>query len=83
MKRGSAYRVELLQGTLDPLTLQLLRCGAQHGFGISQTTWARSGEVLQVDTGSLCPARHRLERENRISSVWGGQKMANGSKPIT
>lgn len=29
-----------------------------------------SGEVLQVDTGSLYPALHRLERQKWVSSEW-------------
>jgi DNA-binding PadR family transcriptional regulator len=29
-----------------------------------------SGEVLRVDTGSLYPALHRLERQRRVSSEW-------------
>jgi transcriptional regulator len=59
-----------LQGTLDLLVLQTLQWGAQHGYGISQLIQARSGEVLQVDTGSLYPALHRMEREGWIASEW-------------
>src|SRR5512133_698271 len=63
-------RIELLQGTLDLLVLQTLQWGAQHGYGISQSIQAKSGELLQVDTGSLYPALHRLEREGWIASEW-------------
>src|SRR5260370_27630185 len=63
-------RVELLQGTLDLLVLQTLLWGPQHGYGISQAIRANSGEVLQVDTGSLYPALHRLHRQGWISSEW-------------
>jgi len=63
-------RIELLQGTLDLLILQTLQWGAQHGYGISQAIRANSGEVLQVDTGSLYPALHRLERQKWIASEW-------------
>ena len=63
-------RIELLQGTLDLLILQTLQWGAQHGYGISQAIRANSGEVLQVDTGSLYPALHRLERAKWIASEW-------------
>src|SRR6266851_7935990 len=55
-------RIELLQGTLDLLILQTLQWGAQHGYGISVAIRNRSGETLQVDTGSLYPALHRLEK---------------------
>jgi len=63
-------KIELLQGTLDLLILQTLRPGAQHGYAISQAIRARSGEVLQVETGSLYPALHRMERQNWIASEW-------------
>jgi PadR family transcriptional regulator, regulatory protein PadR len=64
-------RVELLQGTLDMLILQTLQWGAQHGYGIGQALRAQSGEVLQVETGSLYPALHRMERQGWIVSKWG------------
>jgi transcriptional regulator len=63
-------RVELLQGTLDLLILQTLRWGPQHGYGIAQAIHAGSSEVLQVDTGSLYPALHRLERQKLIAATW-------------
>jgi len=70
MKNRYQNRIELLQGTLDLLILQTLQWGAQHGYGISQAIRARSGEALQVDTGSLYPALHRLERQKWIAAAW-------------
>ena len=64
-------RIELLQGTLDLLILQTLQWGAQHGYGISVAIRNRSGEILQVDTGSLYPALHRLEDRGWLQSYWG------------
>jgi PadR family transcriptional regulator len=63
-------RIELLQGTLDLLILQTLQWGPQHGYGISVAIRNRSGELLQVDTGSLYPALHRLERQKWIKAEW-------------
>jgi PadR family transcriptional regulator, regulatory protein PadR len=63
-------RIELLQGTLDLLILQTLLWGPQHGYGISQVIRSNSGDILQVDTGSLYPALHRLHRQGWISSEW-------------
>ncbi len=63
-------RIELLQGTLDLLILQTLQWGPQHGYGISQAIRTYSGEVLQVDTGSLYPALHRLERQRLVQAEW-------------
>jgi transcriptional regulator len=72
MSSKEAYknRIELLQGTLDMLILQTLQWGAQHGYGISQAIRGSSGDVLQVETGSLYPALHRLERQRWVESEW-------------
>jgi transcriptional regulator len=63
-------RIELLQGTLDLLILQTLQWGPRHGYGISQAMRLISGDILQVDTGSLYPALHRLERRGWITAEW-------------
>jgi transcriptional regulator len=63
-------RIELLQGTLDMLVLKTLLWGDQHGYGISQTIRSQSREVLQVETGSLYPALHRLEKRGLVKSEW-------------
>ena len=55
-------RLELLQGTLDMLVLKTLQWGPQHGHGIGQAIRAQSDDVLKVETGSLYPALHRLEK---------------------
>ena len=63
-------RIELLQGTLDLLILQTLRWGPQHGYGISQAIRAGSNDALQVETGSLYPALHRLAKRGWVQSEW-------------
>src|SRR6185312_16966229 len=63
-------RIELLQGTLDMLILQVLQWGPQHGYGIVQALRLKSSEMLQVETGSLYPALHRLERQGWVRSEW-------------
>jgi transcriptional regulator len=72
MAKAARYqnRIELLQGTLDLLILQTLQWGPQHGYGIAQAIRAGSSDVLQVDTGSLYPALHRLERQKWIAATW-------------
>ena len=67
---GYRNRIELLQGTLDMLILQTLVWGAQHGYGIAQAIRLGSSAVLQVETGSLYPALHRLEKQGWIRSEW-------------
>jgi PadR family transcriptional regulator, regulatory protein PadR len=63
-------RIELLQGTLDMLILQALERQPMHGYAIAQRIRSRSGEVLTVETGSLYPALHRLERQKWVKSQW-------------
>ena len=52
-KNSYQNRIELVQGTLDMLLLRALQWGPQHGYGLVQALRAYSGEVLQVETGSL------------------------------
>src|SRR5437016_3176061 len=70
MADPAADRRELLQGTLDLLILQTLRWGEQHGYGISQAIRTGSNELLRVETGSLYPALHRLEKRRFIKPEW-------------
>ena len=63
-------RIELLQGTLDLLILQTLQWGPQHGYNIAQAIRTHSSDALQVDTGSLYPALHKLERQKLIAAAW-------------
>lgn len=71
-------RIDLLQGTLDLIILQTLRSGAQHGYGISQAINAGSREAFTVETGSLYPALHRLEKQGWLTSTW--QTSANNQR---
>jgi transcriptional regulator len=64
-------RIELLQGTLDMLILRALSGGPRHGYGITQTIRAGSRDVLQVETGSLYPALHRMEKRGLVAAEWG------------
>jgi transcriptional regulator len=63
-------RLELLQGTLDLLILRTLRFGPAHGHAIARHIQRTSEEVLQVETGSLYPALHRLEAQGWIDAEW-------------
>jgi PadR family transcriptional regulator, regulatory protein PadR len=70
LKERYQNHIELLQGTLDMLILQTLLRGPRHGYAISEAIRSGSGEVLQVETGSLYPALHRLESRGWLKSEW-------------
>ena len=65
-----AKKAELLQGTLDLLVLKALQLGDLHGWGITDRIRSTSGDVLQVNQGSLYPSLYRLKRERMIRSEW-------------
>ena len=64
-------RIDVLQGTLDMLILQILQWGPQHGLAIAQMIRTRSEELLKIEAGSLYPALHRLEHQGWITAEWG------------
>ena len=55
---------------LTCLLLQALQREPMHGYAVAQLIRSRSGEVLTVETGSLYPALHRLERQKWVRSEW-------------
>jgi transcriptional regulator len=63
-------RTELLQGPLDLLILRTLIFGPSHGHSIAKQIRAASQDVLQIETGSLYPALHRLEAQDLIEAEW-------------
>ena len=63
-------RLDLLQGTLDLLILRTLRFGPAHGHAIAKHIQRTSEDLLQVETGSLYPALHRLEAQGSIAASW-------------
>jgi transcriptional regulator len=63
-------KADLLQGTLDMLILKAVSLGALHGYGIIQRIHQMSGEMLEVEQGSLYPALYRIEQRGWVSSKW-------------
>ena len=63
---------EVLQGTLDLMVLKTLETlGSMHGYGIAQRIQQVSGNMLQLNQGTLYPALLRLEQKGWIAARWG------------
>ena len=61
---------DLVQGTLDLLILRTISLEPMNGWAIAKRIVQVSGNVLQVQQGSLYPALHRLEHQGWIKAEW-------------
>ncbi len=72
MTEGNASdRGDLLRGALEMLILRTLLSGSRHGYGISEAILSGSGDVLEIDEGSLYPALYRMQSRGWIEAIWG------------
>jgi PadR family transcriptional regulator PadR len=63
---------EVLQGTLDLMILKTLHAlGPLHGFGIARRIEQISGEVLDLNEGTVYTSLLRLLQQDWIRSEWG------------
>jgi DNA-binding PadR family transcriptional regulator len=70
-------RTETLKGHLDGMLLASLEAGPHHGYAIMEALRADSGGQLDLPTGTIYPALHRLERAGLIQATWsqaGGRR---------
>ena len=70
-RRESPLESEMLQGTLDMLVLRTLVLGPAHGHTIAHAIERGSGDVLQIEHGSLYPALQRMLKEGWVESETG------------
>ncbi|HUA58197.1 MAG TPA: PadR family transcriptional regulator [Verrucomicrobiae bacterium] len=64
-------RTEIPPGTLYMLILRTVaRLGPMHGYGIAQFIQQTSGDVLQVEEGSLYPALQRMLIKGWLVAEW-------------
>src|SRR6202044_2145450 len=71
---------DLVQGTLDLLILKTISLEPKHGWAIAKRIQQISGEVLQVQQGSLYPALHRLEQQGWVKAKWDESETGRQAK---
>lgn len=72
MASEEAYKIIVLQGTLDLIVLRALETmGPQHAYAIAARLEQISDNLLRLNQGTLYPALVRLEQQGRIKGTWG------------
>jgi transcriptional regulator len=65
-------KTDVWQGTLSLMVLRTLETiGPQHGYGLARRIEQTSGDLLELNYGTLYPALLKLEQEGYIRSKWG------------
>lgn len=63
---------EIMPGTLNLMVLKTLHTiGPLHGWGIARRIEQISGDVVQLNQGTIYPALLQLEQMGWIKSKWG------------
>jgi PadR family transcriptional regulator PadR len=63
-------KIDLLQGNLEMMILQVLSGGALHGWGVAQRIHVLSASALKIEEGSLYLALYRMQRKGWIKAEW-------------
>ncbi len=72
MPNKEPAHVEVLQGTLDLMVLQVLESmGPRHGYAIAERLDQVSAGALRLNMGTLYPALMRLEQRGLLKGTWG------------
>ena len=65
-------KTDVWQGTLALMVLRTFETlGPLHGYGLARRIEQASGDMLQLNYGTLYPALLKLEQEGYIRSRWG------------
>jgi PadR family transcriptional regulator len=63
-------RAESLKGHLDGMLLACLEGGPRHGYAVIEALRMASGGQLDLPSGTIYPALHRLEAAGWIRGRW-------------
>jgi transcriptional regulator len=61
---------DLFRGAIEMMILQSLRRQPMHGYALVQHIKHSSGDLLQVEEGSLYPALQRMLKDNLVRAEW-------------
>src|ERR1700691_3054489 len=65
-------KTDVWQGTLALMVLRTLETmGSQHGYGLARRIEQTSGDLLQLNYGTLYPALFKLAQDGFLRSSWG------------
>jgi PadR family transcriptional regulator len=78
-----AKTADLLPGTLEMLILKAVSLKPLHGYGVLLRINQISGNVLDIQQGSLYPALYRLEHQGLVVTEWGESENKRRAKYYT
>ncbi|MGG0589747.1 PadR family transcriptional regulator [Priestia megaterium] len=71
---------EILKGHIDTLILSLLHQRDMYGYELAKIVREKSEEQFELKEGTLYLSLKRLEKNNWISSYWGGEQGPGGRR---
>src|SRR2546425_10204997 len=66
-----AQQRDLFPGALEMMVLQILRRAPRHGYALAQIIKRNSGDLLEIEEGSLYPALQRMLKAGWLAAEWG------------
>ena len=76
----SRYPADFLHGTLETLILKTLTGGPMHGYAIGRWIEEATNCGLELEEGSLYPARYRMEKRGWLDAEWGTSELGRRAK---